>query len=184
MIIVYKKQTNKILGVASRVFDSGKWREAQLEEVYPDLDKKKTDVLVMKDSPQFYLRPNDWELKLDEKGVPAGVELKPMLPMIALSTNAKDTDNDGIPKLTADGKSKAEITITIKDEKGKLVKKETTLFLKTTGGSLSARRLTVKDGKAMVSLTSSLETVPVAVSVSGEGVKGADMPFEFMPSGG
>jgi hypothetical protein len=58
------------------------------------------------------------------------------------------------------------------------------MIFKTTGGTLSARRVAAKDGKATVELTSSVETVLVTVSVSGEGVQGDSLSFEFMPPEG
>lgn len=83
--------------------------------------------------------------------------------------------------MIADGKSKATITIAVKNSREELITEELTLNLKTTGGTLSARRVTTNTGQATVELTSSLETVSVIVEVSAEGVKASSLEFEFMP---
>jgi hypothetical protein len=178
MIFIYDKQTNDLVGVATEVFDNGNWREPTLEELYPDRDRSNLGFFYVKDSPKYALRPDRWQAKLDENGVPIGIERKPK---IYLTTNAVDNDGDGIPELIADGNSKASITIEIKYPKGELVTKELTLNFKTTGGTLSARRITINTGQAMVELTSSLETVSVVVEASAEGVAGNTLEFEFMP---
>jgi hypothetical protein len=86
--------------------------------------------------------------------------------------------------LVADAKSKATITAELKDAKGERLKRDFIVIFKTTGGTLSARRVAAKDGKATVELTSSVETVLVTVSASGEGVQGDSLSFEFMPPEG
>lgn len=181
MIFVFDKETKNLVGMATRVFDNGTWREPTLEELYPNADHSKWGYVYVEDSPKYAMNPDGWQLKLDENGVPVGIERKPNLPKIHLTTNAVDTDGDGIPELIADATSKATITAEVKNSQGEFVTEELTLNLKTTGGALSARRVTTRDGQATVELTSSLETVSVIVEVSAEGVKGSSLAFEFMP---
>lgn len=183
MIVVFDKKTNKIIGAATRVFDSGRWREATLQELYPDAKPEELGCVYIKDSVKYAVLPdrNAWQIKFDEKGAPVGVERKPSPPKIHLTTNARDTDGDGLPELAADGKSKATITIEVKDAKDKLVKKDFLLNFRTTGGALSARRVEATGGKAKVEFTSSTETVTATVSASAEGFEEASLTFEFMP---
>jgi hypothetical protein len=181
MIIVFEKTTKNIVGVASRVLDSGIWREATIEELYPDMDREGLGYIHVQDSPEYFLTPDAWLLKLDNNSIPVGVERKPILPTIYLITNAPDTDGDGLPELPADAKSKATITAEVRDAQGGIVNRDVVLNFRTTGGTLSARRLEAKGGTAMVELTSTVETVAVTVSASAEGTQSGSLTFEFMP---
>lgn len=184
MIIVYERKTKKLVGVAAQVFDNGRWREPTIEELYPGADLHKLGFIQVEDSVRYALDPDAWQFKLDQNGVPIGAERKPSLPRLHLSTSAKDTDGDNVPELIADGKSKAVITAEVRDELERIVKAEFTVNVKTTGGTLSARHVVVKAGKAEVELTSSLETITATVSASGKGLKAsAPLTFEFMPPG-
>lgn len=181
MIVVYEKETLKRVGVAAQVFDNGRWREPTVEELYPDADHSKLGFFHVKDSIKYALDPDAFQFKLDENGVPVSAERKPGLPRIHLSTDARDTDGDNLPELIADGKSKARIDIAIKDARDRIVKRDFTVTLKTTGGALSARSVTVRQGKASLEFTASTDTVTATVSAAGEGLKAASLTFEFMP---
>jgi hypothetical protein len=180
MIVVYEKETLKRVGVAAQVFDNGHWREPTVEELYPNADHSTLGFFHVKDSIKYALDPDAWQFKLDENGVPVGAVRKPGLPRIHLSTDAKDTDGDNLPELIADGKSKASIAIEIRDAKDHIVQRDFTVNLKTTGGSLSARSVMLRQGKANLEFTASFETVTATVSASGEGLKDAALTFEFM----
>jgi hypothetical protein len=184
MIVVFEKKTNRIVGVASNVFDSGHWREPEIQELYPDADLDKLDCIYIQDSPKYCLKPDAWQLKINEHGVPVGVERKPTLPKIILTTNAQDTDGDGLPELPADAHSKATITAEVQDARGNRVNKELILAFRTTGGTLSARRVETKHGTATVELTSTVETIAVTVSASAEGAQSGALMFELMPPEG
>jgi hypothetical protein len=181
MIIVFEKTTNNIVGIASNVLDSGILREPTIEELYPDMDREELGYIYVQDSPEYFLKPDAWQLKLDENGVPVRLERKPTLPTIHLTTDAPDADGDGLPELPADAKSKATITAEVRDVKGGIVNKDFVLNFRTNGGTLSARRLEAKGGTAMVELTSTVETVTVTVSASAEGTQSGSLTFEFMP---
>jgi hypothetical protein len=181
MIFVYEKGSNKFLGLAAQIFDNGKWREATLQELYPNADLSKMGAVVVKDSPKYYLDPNAWRFSTNEQGEVTGIERKPTPPKIILSTNAKDTDGDGLPELKADGKSKATINIEIRDNNGEPVKKEVNLRINTTNGRLSVRRLTTQTGTASVDLTSNMDTVKVTVSVEADEMETQQLTFELMP---
>jgi hypothetical protein len=181
MIVIFEKKTNNIVGVASKVFDSGSWREPEIGELYPDTDLNELGYLYVQDSPKYCLNPDAWQLKLDQNNVPVGVERKPTLPRIYLTTNAPDTDGDGLPELPADAQSQATITAAVKDAKGDVVNTDFLLMFRTTGGTLSARRVQAERGTAVVELTSTVETITVTVSASAEGAQEGSLTFEFMP---
>jgi hypothetical protein len=181
MIFIFDKETKEFFGMATRVFDNGTWREATLEELYPDADHSKLGFVYVEDSPKYAMNPNGWQLKLDENGEAVGIERKPNLPKIYLTTDAVDTDGDEIPELIADAKSQASIMAEVKNSRGEFITEPLTLNFKTTGGTLSARRVSTQDGRATVNLTSSLETVSVTVEVLAKGVQGCSLLFEFMP---
>ena len=181
MIFIFDKATKQFFGMASRVLDNGTLREPTIEELYPNADVSKLGFFYVEDSPKYAMNPDGWQAKLDENGEVIGIERKPSLPKISLTTDAVDTDGDEIPELIADANSKATITIEVKNSREELVTEELMLNLKTTGGTLSARRIITNTGQATVDLTSSLETVSVTVSVSAEGAKSGSIEFEFMP---
>lgn len=181
MIFIFDKETKHFFGMATRVFDNGTWREATVEELYPNADHSKLGFVYVEDSPKYAMNPDGWQLKLDEHGEAIGIERKPNPPKIYLTTNAVDTDGDGCPELVADAQSKATITAEVKDSSGQLVQGELMLNVRTTNGTLSARRISTQTGQATVEFTSSRETVSATVSVSAEGVEGSSITFEFMP---
>lgn len=181
MIFVYEKGTNKLVGLATQVFDNGKWREPTVEELYGHKDISKYGHLYVKDHPKYSLEPDAWEFKLDKNGTPVDVVRKKQPPKIVLSTDAKDKDKDGMPELPADGSSKAKIIIEIQDHKGEVVGKDFDLKVSTSGGRLSAKRLKAKKGKAEIELTSVVETLTITVKVTAEGAQSASLTFELMP---
>jgi Invasin, domain 3 len=184
VIIVYERATNRLVGVAAQVFDNGRWREPTIDELYPGVDLQKLGFIHVEDSIRYALDPDAWQFKLDQHGVPIGAERKPSLPRLHLSTDAKDTDGDNFPELVADGKNKAVITAEVRDELDRSVTGDFTVNFRTTAGTLSARQVMVRAGKAEVELISSLETVTATVSASGKGLKAAaPLTFEFMPPG-
>jgi hypothetical protein len=181
MTFIYEKGTNKFLGVATQIFDNGNWRDATLQELYPNTDHSNMGVVVVKDSPKYYMDTNAWQFAVNAKGEVTGIERKPIPGKISLTTDAKDTDGDGLPELKADGTSKATINIEIRNAKGDLVKKSTALRVRTTGGRLSARTITTKTGTASVDLTANLDTVTVTVSVAADDMETQQLTFELMP---
>jgi hypothetical protein len=103
------------------------------------------------------------------------------VPTISLKTTARDKDKDGVPELVADGKSRASITVTVKGAGGKLYRKPVGLYISTSAGRLSARRLTTKNGKARFTLTAGFDTVLATVNVDADGFESDFLQFEFMP---
>lgn len=180
MIFIYEKGTNKYKGFATRVFDNGTYREATVEELFPYEDHSKLGYIIVKDSPKYAMDPRGWKFKVDENNVPIGIE-RIFKPKLRLSTTAPDTDKDGFPELPADGKSKAEITVSVEKVKGDKSRKKTNVLLSTTGGILSKRRLSIEKTGEKVFLTSVLETVSITVTATAEGAESAALTFELMP---
>jgi len=183
MMIVYDRQTKKLLSFAGQVFDNGQWREPTLEEIYPNTDRSKWGVVYVRDATKYVATLDELQLKVDENGTPVGIERK-RIPKIHLTTDAVDTDGDGLPELPADGQSHTTIRAEIKTHQGQLVTEELSLEFRTTGGTLSARKVTTTTGQASIELTSSIETIQITVTVSAEGFTEASLSFEFMPPNG
>ena len=184
MIFVYRKASLEFVGMATRVFDSGRWREPTVDELYPNEDPKTLGFVHVEDSSRYALAGRDyWQFKLDDNGVPIGVERKPSLPEIRLSSDAPDTDGDGIPELPADGKSA--VTITAELREGGLndqrIHRDLPLVFKTTGGILSQRFDLAQDGVARVTLMPGQETVTITVTASAEGFTTGSLTFELLP---
>jgi len=174
MLIVYDSATGEIIGHASRIFDNGKWREATLEEIFPNRDPSKLGTLYLKDDPRYLQQgPANWRIRRDESGAVVGLE---RLPAITLSCDATDHDNDGIPDLPADGHSTT--TITAKLGAGA----DVDVTFRTTRGTLSKRTVHITaDGQAMVELRAATETVAVTVTATAPGYRPAMLQMEFIP---
>ncbi|MBW4643004.1 MAG: Ig-like domain-containing protein [Goleter apudmare HA4340-LM2] len=183
MMVIYDRQTKELVSFAGQIFDNGEWREPTLAEIYPGEDHGNWDVVYVKEAIKYAIPLNELQLKYDQNGTPIGVERKPKPPQIFITTNAPDTDGDGLPEIPADASSKAAIAIEVKDSTGNLVQQELPLNISTTAGSLSARRLSTQNGQATVELTSSQETVTAIVKVESDGAQSASLTFEFMPIG-
>jgi hypothetical protein len=173
MLIVYDLATGEIIGHASRLFDNGKWREATLEEIFPNRDPSKVGTLYLKDDPRYLQQgPAHWRIRRDESGVVVGLE---RLPAIALSCDAADHDNDGIPDLPADGN--ATTTITARLGAGA----DVDVTFRTTRGALSKRTVHTTNGQATVELRAATETVTATVTATAPGYRPATLQLEFIP---
>src|SRR4051812_12464637 len=101
MLIVYDRTTEEIVGHCSSVFDGGKWREPTIDELFPNRDRSNLASISVADDARFIGYGQDaWRLKKDASGIVVGIE---RLPVLQLSCNAGDADNDGVPDLPADG---------------------------------------------------------------------------------
>ncbi len=176
MLIVYDSMTGEIVGLCSRLFDNGKWREATIEEIYPGLDHSKLEALYLKDDPRYFQQGTEhWRIRRDESDVVTGLE---RVPAITLSCDASDHDNDGIPDLPADGTSTTKITAKL-DRDAKV-----DVTFRTTRGSLSKRTVTTTKGQATVELRAATETVAVIVTATAPGYRPATLQMEFIPVAG
>lgn len=173
MLIVYDKTTEKIVGHCSRVFDSGKWREATLEEIYPNHDKSKLATAYMPDDARFIgYGASSWRLRKDPSGAVLGIE---RLPVLSLSCDAGDTDHDGLPDIPGDGKSIAHVTVTTSDGT------DTEVTFRTTRGALSLRAGKTNAGKFSIELRSASETVPAVITATAPGYRPGTLTLEFTP---
>jgi len=176
MMIVYDTTTGIVIGHCSRIFDSGKWREATIEEIFPNQDRSKLEALYLKDDPLYFQQgPEHWRIHRDERGVVTGLE---QVPAITLSCDASDHDNDGIPDLPADGTSTTKITAKL-DADAKV-----DVTFRTTRGSLSKRTVTTAKGQATVELRAATETVAVIVTATAPDYRPATLQMEFIPVAG
>jgi hypothetical protein len=194
MIFVFEKGTNKFIGMAPAVVDSGKLREYELGELYPNADPEKVGYFYLKDSPKFAMDPNTWQWTLGKKGVPIGIEYKPML-ALALSTNCPDRDGDGRPEITLrratsgtmgvsgmllrnNPEEYAEIRVQIMDG----IKTSGTVAdirLSATGGILESRILSTNgSGFVMTTLHPAFTTNEITVTARAEGMREAKITFE------
>ncbi len=173
MLIVYDKTTEKIVGHCSQVFDSGKFREATLEEIYPNRDRTNLATAYMPDDARFIAYgTQNWRLRKDENGIVIGIE---RLPALLIHSSAPDTDNDGIPDIPADGKSTMQITVSTSDNA------DTEVTFRTTRGTLTKRTAETIGGKAEMDLRSATETVAATVMASAKGYRPVSIKVEFTP---
>ena len=173
MLIVYDRNTSEIVGHCSSVFDSGKWREPTLEELFPNRDRASLASVNVADDARFIAYGQDaWRLKKDESGIVTGIE---RLPGLLMSCNARDSDDDGIPDLPADGKSIAVITAKTSDGS------DATITFRTTRGALAQRTATTRSGTTPVELRAATETVSLAVTAAAPGYRTGRLEMEFLP---
>src|SRR6516164_947079 len=174
MIIVYHSNTGEIVGHCSRVFDSGKWREATIDELFPDHAKSGFAAVHFADDARYLAyRPHHWRLRRDESGVVTGIE---RLPMLSLTYDASDSDSDGIPDLPADSASIAHVTAKTSDDA------DVDITFRTTRGSLGQRTVHTTKGSAAVELRAAGETVAVTVTATAPGYRPGNLQMEFVPA--
>lgn len=174
MLIVYDKNTHAIVGYCSRIFDSGKWREPTMEEIYPNKDRSNLAVAYMPDDARFVgYGPSNWRLRKDENGAVLGVE---RLPALHLTCDAKDADDDGVPDIPADGNSMATLTATTADGS------DTEITFRTNRGTLSARKAETKKGSASVQIRATVETVQATITAEAKGYRTATLQLEMIPT--
>jgi hypothetical protein len=173
MIIVYNSNTGEIVGHCSRVFDSGKWREATIDELFPVRDKSNLAYAHFADDARYLAYgPHNWRLRRDESGVVTGIE---RLPSLAMVCDAADSDGDGIPDLPADSTSVAHITAKTSDGS------DVDITFRTTRGSLGERTVPTTQGSAAVELRAGTETVAVVVTATAPGYRPGNLNMEFVP---
>jgi hypothetical protein len=174
MIVVYDKNSHAIIGHCSQIFDSGKWREPTLEEIYPNRDRSNLAVAYMPDDARFVgYGPTNWRIRKDENGAVLGVE---RLPALHLACDAKDTDDDGVPDIPADGNSVATITATTADGS------DTEIMFRTSRGTLSSRKAETSNGSAAVEIKAGVETVAATITAEAKGYRTATLQLEMVPT--
>jgi hypothetical protein len=173
MLIVYDRKTEQIIAHCSRVFDSGKWREATIDEILPKHDRTNLAAAYFHDEANYIANGIlNLRLRKDENGLVTGIEC---LPLIELSVDAKDTDNDGIPDIPADGSSITRITAATAD------RSDTEITFRVSRGSLSDRKVRTSKGKATVQLQSATETVTSTIIATSPGYRNGTLHIEFIP---
>jgi hypothetical protein len=173
MIIVYNRGTGEIVGHCSRVFDSGKWREPTIEELFPNLDRTNLESVHFADDARYLVYgPQNWRLRRDENGAVTGIE---RLPFLALTCDAADSDGDGIPDLPAEGSSVAHVTAKTSDGG------DVDVTFRTTRGSLGRRSVHTAQGSAVVELRAATETVAAVVNATAQGYRPGKLHLEFVP---
>jgi hypothetical protein len=173
MLIVYDKTTHAIVGHCSRVFDSGKWREPVIEEIFPDRDLSNLgSINVGEDAAFIAYGAGAWRLKTDDTGLVTGIE---RLPVLFVTCDAGDSDKDGVPDLPADGKAVAIITARTSDGS------DTPVTFRTTRGALDQRTAQTKGGVATVNLRAATETVALTVTATAEGYRPGRLDMELTP---
>jgi len=173
MIIIYNRVSGEIVGHCSRVFDSGKWREPTLEELFRNQDRSNLASVHFADDARYLAYgPQNWRLQRDASGTVTGIE---RLPFLLMSSNIADTDGDGIPDLPADGASVAQITAKTSNSA------DIDVTFRTTRGSLSQRTIHASNGSATVELRAATETVAVVVTATAPGFRPGKFFLEFVP---
>ena len=173
MMIVYDRNTGKIVGHCSRVFDSGQWRDATIAELYPNRDVSNLASAHFPDDARYLMHgPDSWRLRKDENGAVVGIE---RLPALHLSCDAKDSDGDDVPDIPADGASVAHVSARTSDGA------DVDITFRTTRGALSQRTVKSPGGNAAVELRSATETVSATVTASAPGYRTGRLHLEFTP---
>ena len=182
MILIYEKGTNKYIGAIPKIFENGVWREATVEEIYPNTDISNWGFLEVSDSPRYWMADGGYMFRTDKKGVPVGVMLKPW---IKLSIDAEDTDGDGLPEVKPGEKTKVKVAIELDKDDKQHAKAKFSLILSATGGALQKRRIELTPSKpAQVNFTAPTDTIAIALSAKGAPdveVKEGRLEIEGMP---
>jgi hypothetical protein len=173
MMIVYDRNTGKIVGHCSKVFDSGQWRDATITELYPGQDIAHLAAAHFPDDARYLLHgAENWRLRKDESGSVVGIE---RLPALHLACDAADSDGDDVPDIPANGFSTAHVSASTSDGA------DADITFRTTRGTLSQRTVKSTGGTASVELRSSTETVSATVTASALGYRPGRLHLEFTP---
>jgi hypothetical protein len=173
MMIVYDRNTGKIVGHCSRVFDTGQWRDATIAELYPGQDISHLAAAHFPDDARYLMHgAENWRLKKDENGSVVGIE---RLPTLHLTCDAADSDGDDVPDIPANGTSIAHISARTSDGA------DVEVTFRTTRGALNRRTVKSTGGTAAVDLRSGTETVSATVTATAPGYRPGRLHLEFTP---
>jgi hypothetical protein len=173
MMIVYDRNTGKIVGHCSRVFDSGQWRDATIAELYPAQDISQLAAAHFPDDARYLMHgAENWRLRKDESGSVVGIE---RLPTLHLSCDAADNDGDDVADIPANGSSSVHVSARTSDGA------DVDVTFRTTRGALSHRTIKSTGGTAVVELRSANETVSATVTAAAPGYRPGRLHLEFTP---
>jgi hypothetical protein len=175
VLIVYERDTEKIVGSCVSVFDGSDWREATVEELFRHRDTSNLAGLIIDADPRYNMYgPDAFHFVHDEHGAVVGIEHNPP---VRLSCDLPDADGDGRPELLADGQSVATITATLAEPKAGVE-----VSFDVNRGLLSHKTATTDEtGSATVRLRSIAETVLVRVTANAEDHRATELRLELVP---
>lgn len=178
MLILYHKKTGEILGVSMVISDSSaSIPQPTLENV--NVQMKNLEGYVLPDDEDVLRDLPRYKLEFDADGRPMGFIKKEVL-RIDLSTDAPDTNGDGVPEIPAGG-GKCTIIASVRNEFGKVVKdRPLRIQFITSGGILRTPFADTHTGVAKVNLESMPETKRVRVEARAEGCTPGSMEVDFI----
>ncbi len=183
MLILYDLSTYDIIGVSAIISNNGSDEtEPTLKGCFPDnkIVPNVSAVSIQNDA-RIANELYKYEFKFDRMGEPLGLDLKMSKPYIELTTDIADKNNDGIPELKADGRSKAAITVCVRDHTGELlIDNVREIVFKTTGGRLKKKIVKIKNGAAKTHLQSVKETKTITITATANGCRNGKLQLDFV----
>ena len=194
MIIVFDKKSKKVIGTAKRVLDNGKLRELTLAELYPNLDAKQFDHIIVDDNDPTAQDPRSLQVVTTKGGGPMRIA-QSQKAIIQLTHNLLDQDGDGIVEwmlsqnfLIGAGSGASgtaatgiPILVSLTDENGKAASSPTSVKIRTNLGTLSHRNLDLVRGEAQFTFWPGDNTTLITLQVTGEDCFPAELKIEVIP---
>ena len=183
MLIIYDIHTKEIKHVMMLISDSSnKIKQFTPKEVFPHRRVLPSNLrpFNVPDDMLIAINIRNYIVETDENGEPVGLIEKPMKPVITLSTDAQDRDNDGIPELLADSKDMTTLIASVRGHDGRLITDiNYEIVFTTTHGTLMQKRVITQDGIAKCQFKSSDETVTAEICASANGCRKGKIKIEF-----
>jgi hypothetical protein len=178
MLLIYNKKTGKIVGVSMIISDtSGVIPQPNMENV--DFKIKGVEGYILPDDESVLRDMHNYTLELDNEGNPIGFVRKEVL-KIELSTDATDTNGDGVAEIPAGGAS-CNLIASVRNEYGKIIKERPfRIQFITTGGILREYLTETRNGVARVQITSVPETKRVHVIARADGCMPGELDLDFV----
>lgn len=175
VLVVYERDTEKIVGQCASLFDGNTWRDVTVEELYRGEDTSHLAGLTIATDPRYFVYgPDAFHFTHDEHGAVVGIEHNPP---VRLTCDLPDTDGDGRPELLADGQSIATITATLAEPEAGVA-----VSFEVNRGLLSHKTATTDEtGAATVRLRSIAETVLIRVKANADGHRATELRLELVP---
>jgi hypothetical protein len=183
MLILYDLSTYDIIGVSAILCNNGSDEtEPTLKGCFPDYKiVPNVSAVTVQDNARIANELYKYELKFNRLGEPLGLDLKMPKPYIELTTDIAGKNNDSVPDLKADGRSKARITAYVRDHTGELlINGVGEIVFKTTGGRLKKKIVKTKNGVAKTQLQSVKETKTITITATANGCSDGKLDLDFV----
>jgi hypothetical protein len=176
MLVWYDPKSGEVLGVSALLFDSSK--RAPRPERSSSSGPRGAECFEAPEDEEFARSATSYRVELDESRRPVGLAREGRC-RIELSTDAADTNGDGVPEIPSAG-GVCTVVASIRSESGKLFREALAkVSFVASGGVLSHSSVETKTGIAKVQLSAVAETKRVWVEARAPGSRASRTWIDF-----